>query len=498
MGNTNKSASPSSSAEDIVGLNESWWKRQKNRYRNWRNRHSINDMDKETSPLVEEINSSEKQVEEKEKEIVIYRLSEEDKHEAILSSINEELGEDISESNFQKIVHKVGGVFKKWGNRDGQHDISIALIGKIANDTASLIKATISVRIEGVIAKLNIEGKGIEEVEKQVNQELEEKNEARKKLEKLYNHDYKLFSKELGYFYLVASILLLLADIPLALQVTAQGFRLTTLFSQWALAIGITMCAVYVKLYWDMYMGSQLDKISKPIQSRPGFWKNEHNRGDENYAGDDYDDLREKHISKGLKVNNLRWVIHTLLFIITVSTVVVLNIFRYHFLATVSRSKLFQEIILYSGGTAKWSFILVGTLFPIIGGILMSVGLNKIQNASVRKKFAEELRRLREKLEEIHKEKLKVEEQKKNLETKRSWLEGDNGKNIDKAKEFFIACYLYGYEHGISYANKSLDLFDKVYRQFKKTISLENLEKSKNLYTKVYPLYNNEHNKNDQ
>lgn len=414
----------------------------------------------------------------KEKIIIIDKLADEERHEVILDTVNEDIGEDISESNIQKIIHKLGGVFKQWGFKDGQKDISTLLIESIVSDTANLLKEAVLVRIVSAQGREEIESSANEENVKRVEAEIEAAVKTKKQLEGLYNHDFKQFSRNLGIFYLIASILLLIADLPLAYQITGQGFRLSSDLQKIILAIGIATCTLYIKVFWDRYLGSRLDKISKPIESRTGFDREQHP------SYDPVDELRVNHINDAKKIKSTRFAVDLFVLLLTLLAIVLLNIFRFEFLINVSLQTDPNSLFKYISGTLPlWTFILVGTMFPLISGILMSLGLGCIQNSSLKRKYEKEIKELKEEQKKLVEEKTKLKEKKANLLTKKVWFEKEN---IKGSENFLKSCYLYGYELGLFETNKNRDVFSKVYSLYRKEVTLDLLKFNKDKYNELY------------
>jgi len=155
------------------------------------------------------------------------------------------------------------------------------------------------------------------------------------------------FSLKLAIFYIVLALLLILADIPLALKLTQYGFNLHTaegtysvdnLFlwykgenflghawlvfaNNWevfVLAFGIALCTVYVKIFYDDFMGYPVDKAVRQFKILKRLASTSQEGGD--FTENDMKAIKRKFRTRiGVKAFFL---------FLTLGTIVLLGLFR--------------------------------------------------------------------------------------------------------------------------------------------------------------------------
>lgn len=277
------------------------------------------------------------------------------------------------------------------------------------------------------------------------NEYLEQLNDYSQKYPK--QHSFTIFI-----LYLLIAIFLILADIPLALELTQQGFNfpspdpdsekhltisalfhnpIEVLANNWevfVLSIGIALCAVYVKILYDEFIEEPIQMIVTRFKNIPGV----------NYQNTD-------EILKMEKGYKFRKRIKVGLFIFTILTIVSLGFFRF-------------EVIIAEGSwePSFWvqlSFILITLLFPVVGGVCFSLALSSWQNK----------RRLiiEKKANDLHHDKYSIamrnhsdaENKVKRLEVfVRDWTE--NNEICQNYIDMIIGMYNHGYERGLASSSK--------------------------------------------
>lgn len=396
------------------------------------------------------------------------------------------LGNKISQSFYDKIWH-VGASLKELGELDasiGQVPIEEAFAETQAVQTQDFIKAEVKGEIEKADIDSKTKAKIAEDEEKRLNLFKTYWDKLVRRRE-LYPRKY---SQGLGWFYVTIAVFLILADIPLALELTAQGFdlneteetkfQLVNLFNlnyttannqaptigthvldvllhNWQvllLAIGIALCSIYIKIFYDDFVGYPADKAILQYRLLHGLDK----------------DVEAQEQVKKLK-RRRQWIKFAIL-LFTILTIVFLGVFRSQSAsdaainnmttwpgmppppANIGEIDIIQLLV----------FISITLLFPIISGVCFSLGFNAIQNRR-------ELRRVTNDVTKREKEYLTVMnthiESVQTLERWQayiSWIDADDF--IKKYKQFFVTCYNYGYERGKVSIDNSRDSFERIER----------------------------------
>lgn len=274
-------------------------------------------------------------------------------------------------------------------------------------------------------------------------------------------HSWMLF-----FFYLIIALFLILADVPLALELTKWGFQFESLsdsdnteiiylfqnpiqvfIANWEvflLSFGIALCAIYVKIIYDELVGSPLQSIILKFKNIPGI---------------DYDNPDE--IDKLKKEDKFRKRIKIAIFIITVITIIILGFFRFSAIKLNPASADIPQ-----GFTSKLTFILITLLFPLIGGVCFSISLSNLQNIL-------RLNGEKRKSNRLHKIYLKALRNFSNKQEQHQDICGfiedwNSSTSVDSGYiRYLNACYVHGYNHGqmnVSESHKDDDLYDRTQR----------------------------------
>ncbi|MDX2249181.1 MAG: hypothetical protein SF052_20505 [Bacteroidia bacterium] len=214
----------------------------------------------------------------------------------------------------------------------------------------------------------------------------------------------QLFSRHYSFslmiIYISCAILLVVSDIPLALELTKDGFglgkteeeslELVKLFdplqdeksslnqfwdvirANWEVALmslGVALFTVYIKVFWDEFVGSPVQNTVRQYHQLPGKY-----------------DLFELEVIK--RNGKQRFVIKFSVLVLTIATILVLGFFRVSTKidAFEDRQKLAEQEGIVLPDSEKWSyldgaaFILITLMFPLIGGICLSKGLSILHN----------------------------------------------------------------------------------------------------------------------
>lgn len=299
-----------------------------------------------------------------------------------------------------------------------------------------------------------------------------------------YRHDIntreqlypKQFSKSVARLYLVIGVLLVLADIPLALMVTEKifdferadafhrirdlmiipngdkctniwGHFLKTLASNWQLVImtmGVALSAIYFKVFYDDFLAYPVDKAIRQdklltARNRPT------NPADlESFEKQRTEEL-EKMAKKRLYIQRTKAII----LVFTLVTIIVLGIVR----ASTEEG---------SNAGSSLMYILLTILFPLIGGILFSLGMgnfhNRHEQQHAEKYFADKRDEYQETVEYFA-----ACEQ--NVSTYNAFIKKCQDNIVrDNFEKLFHHCYLHGYQRGVVNPDKDLDMYDRAQR----------------------------------
>lgn len=297
-----------------------------------------------------------------------------------------------------------------------------------------------------------------------------------------YRHDVntreqlypKQFSRTIAWLYMVIGFLLVLADIPLALMVTEKifdfersdtihsikdllnipiGDKCTNLFSHmlkvlagnWQLVImtmGVALSAIYFKVFYDDFMAYPTDKAVRQFKQLAFNHrrKTQTTSEEEKITQEELEEILKKHKRKNIS--------KVAILIFTLSTIVILGLLR----AEVEGGSGFNHLM----------YIMLTILFPMIGGILFSLGMGNFHNRHERR-FAEKY------FEDKMKEHTKAIEEftacEMEVSTYKSFIKKcEDGFVRDNFEKMFQHSYLHGYQRGVVNPDKNLDMYDRAQR----------------------------------
>ncbi|MEO0468659.1 MAG: hypothetical protein AAF206_03490 [Bacteroidota bacterium] len=274
------------------------------------------------------------------------------------------------------------------------------------------------------------------------------------------------FSRRLGRFYLYIGVLLVIADIPLAVELTKKGFGLETdasypiadLFSSkfllvlttnwevFVMAAGVALCTVYIKIFWDEFLAS-------PIENAVRQYK----QFRESHSDEDVESIRKK------KQMRIRVKISILAF--TVVMITILGVFRSETmqreigLEMADMKRKAKAIGMTDAELAEYepndlrgidiaAFIALTLAFPVIGGICMSKGISCIHNRRALERAHKNRDELRTALLNMKKNDLRnAKEGVKKMEEQKAYLES---KDFEKTfTDDAFGGYLRGFASGL-------------------------------------------------
>lgn len=326
------------------------------------------------------------------------------------------------------------------GRRDGSLGVRLD-ITDIAKATAQSMFRHIFVILKGKLGSLGAQLQS----EKNI-MDVEENSYKREQAYYDYmKYQYRFFPRNYSFLlfiiYLLVAIALIVADMPLALKLIHKGFDLegpgfselfeggkfwSTIAANWETtitAVGIALCTVYIKIYYDEFVGT-------PYANRLMSFKK--------FLEENGIELQEETQRKINREVVIKTVIKTLLVLITLVCIVVLARFRYQ------TSALEGSPMMPLTG---WAFLGITLLFPLIGGVCLSYALNNLQNRvrliRAKRNCGRRLDVLRMRVKDYSYAKTNYED----LDAAAARL-GDEIRMVEEYKNYLIAFYERGYAIG--------------------------------------------------
>ncbi len=417
--------------------------------------------------------------------------------------------DDISNTKkqFLESITEIGSDFRKLGVLDGALEQKTNSIYDIVRTRVSHIRAYIDAVFQGEKDSTETEFTTKKKIFENSENDYKSQIEYTKSLKGSYRWNYKNFSLAMGVIYIIVAILLVFADIPLSYLLTKEAFALEELWQTVLMSIGIALCTIYVKIYYDEYFAFPMEKSVSQFKSV-------------NLKGIDDDEVEIKQVKKVWK---RRFTAKTIMLIFSMLTIVCLGIVRYNFFIAEkvvvktetsptpsgldfsnrvqpdnSSSNSEQLNSAYKHWSTPLAFILITLLFPMIGGVCASLGSDKIQNYKELVQTDKNCENKREIYLQALKELNEVEKRLKNWESYLKWSD-EKGTFVKEYTSYFIACYVHGYERGILQANLGKDLFNKAEEMRRKLMarqifSVTKSISSNDLYADFQALINNQNN----
>jgi len=344
----------------------------------------------------------------------------------------------------------------------------------------------------------------------------------------LYSRQY---SRSLAVIYILVAGLLLLADIPLALMVTQLIFDLAppdkyhdityllfrpendlcngllphfwrVVTGNWQVTImtvGVALCAIYFKIFYDDSMGYSVDKSIRQFRLL-----NLHNQ---------FKNASKEEVKKEeRKIRNLHYVrIGFKFFILFFTLFTIVHLGRVRAAAeslqdafTNQSSTIDEEgrtddsVIIPAvdndiiarkeelNELKKWMFILLTILLPLIAGICFSLGMGNLHNRQ-ESGFAEKL--YWKKVDEHSKALAAHKEAQMHASTYESFIakcESDNF--VQNYEVSFYHCYLHGYQRGVVSPDKDRDLYERALKFRDRLVATKSNEAIQRANEKILPV----------
>jgi hypothetical protein len=346
---------------------------------------------------------------------------------------------EVKLQNKQSIMNEItedGKALHKIGFQDGVLGLHISSMKIITERIATLWQSFIESQFKQKYAEAEVRC-----ADTQLNYDAElQTYQSLIKYKRVSDTHYNLHSKEysiwLGAFYLIVAMALVVADFPLSMQMVSEGFVIDNNGESYLLATGLALMTVYIKIMYDQYFGNSLQNEMLDRRS-------ENILGEGNMA-------TEKELKYSGRIKTVQLIIRLLILFALLSTIIVLGMFRFKFLAIKPSTEVSEEVraIISSSGAAKWSFILITLVLPIIGGVCASIGLNKIRNVKQRRRIERRLKKSLLNKEHASLALSEIKGQMNEANNHLSWVAKD-GNFIVNYADYFFECYLHGYDRGM-------------------------------------------------
>ena len=383
----------------------------------------------------------------------------------------------------------VGESFRKSGYFAGQWGIREPEIDKIADMQVRITRSLIDEECQSSQRKLTSQVEILETIKKNAERDYDAKNGYYEKLNRAYQYNHRQFSLLLGVIYSFFAFVLVLADIPLALELTKEGLNLKSdetsairdLFAygteegfvmhfikvltvNWEVvlfATGVAFCTIYIKIFYDDFIGVPLENLIKKASESPRADYEELHLAETRQtatngtpAGENQTANKKDRIT-GEFDRLWWWRFRVKLFVLVIlfATIVVLGFFRY----SVTRwgvGEVPPVVMLFT-------YTSLTLLFPIVSGICASLALNCFHNWRERRKAETQNRDARAAVITATDEyRVKKEEQERNSGFI-AWLAKDE--TVPQLTQYLVRCYNSGFKFGYLHPEWSFggDLFTR-------------------------------------
>ena len=357
--------------------------------------------------------------------------------------------------HLRALLLKLGNIFWRNGWDDGKINQNKIQINDIANANAVFLQDEIKSAYEGRLSQLKTENKLKEKIYRNAEANYEASDKYHKSLTEQYRKNPRKFSQGVALVYLAIAVLLTFADMPLTLKLTRTGFDLDggenlriqqlienpgNFFKEnWEiliLAMGIAMCAIVIKIFYDEF-------IEKPLEHTIKEFKN----------------LESEVTPKELQqIKRKHWVqlaFKACMVLLTLTTMVMLGKFRFETIEYQKRLEAVQSspdssmagIEESRQKITQWTFISLTILFPLIGGICASLGLNYWDNVRSLKRARKDCETSRTIFLYASKELETAHKKRSNWMSVLDWGQSDDF--VDSIQKFLLNQYDHGYQRGL-------------------------------------------------
>lgn len=396
------------------------------------------------------------------------------------------LAKGLSENAHLKRFIDAGAAFRKSGQYAGLWGIREEM-GPLAEMQVRITKSRIEEECLSNQRKLNSQVEILKTIKGNAERDYNSKNAYYEKLNRAYQYNHRQFSLLLGFIYGFFALVLVLADIPLALELTRRGFNLKTdpnnaisdlflfgtqegfvlhfikvLASNWEVvlfATGVAFCTIYIKIFYDDFIGVPLENLIKKASESPTADYEEFYQAQTDPASNNGPEVVLKDNKKEItdRFNRLWWfrfLVKLFVLIVLFSTILVLGYFRYSVVAA-------ERVVDVPAYVTFFTYSLLTLIFPIISGICASLSLNSFHNWSERRKAGKQNSNARKAVIKATDEFRVKEEEKERNSGFINWLSDPT--TIDQLRDYLIRCYESGYKFGYLYPEWTFggDLFTR-------------------------------------
>ena len=386
---------------------------------------------------------------------------------------------NLKENVYLQKFNDLGESFRKSGYLAGHWGVREKDIEGMAELQVLITKSQIEEKCWSEQRLLKSQVEILKKIKNNADRDYKTKNTYYERLNRAYQYSHRQFSVLLGFVYGFFSIVLILADIPLALELTKRGFNLKSdpnnpisdlfqygtnegfllhffkvLTANWEVAlfaIGIAFCTIYIKIFYDDFIGVPLENLIKKSSESPIADYEELHYDDEEHYASEVGSLEFQEISLAKReevtrrFNRLWWwrfSVKCAVLMILLSSIVVLGYFRYS--VTVA-----EDVKAIPATVTFLTYSLLTLLFPIISGICGSLSLNCFHNSREIGKAEREKKQAQKEVENATDNFRKQKEEKERNSGFLKWLDTED--NINQMKNYMKYCYESGYKFGYLY-----------------------------------------------
>jgi Mor family transcriptional regulator len=338
------------------------------------------------------------------------------------------------------------------------------------------------------------------------------------------------YSHSLAFIYILVAGLLLLADIPLALMVTQLIFDLAPpdkyhdityllyrptddvcngLFSHFwkvvtgnwqvtIMTVGVALCAIYFKIFYDDSMGYSVDKSIR--QFRLLSLHNQFKNASKEEVKKEEKKIRYLYyIRVGVKFLILIFTLFTIIHLgrVRAAAESLQDAFTYQSSTTVEPGAEVTTVLPAVDDTIikrkeelndlkKWMFIWLTILLPLIAGICFSLGMGNVHNRQ-ESRYAEKL--YWKKVDEHTKALAAHKEAQMHASTYESFIaKCESDSFVQNYEISFYHCYLHGYQRGVVSPDKDRDLYERALKFRDRLVATKSNEAIQRANERILPV----------
>ncbi len=354
-------------------------------------------------------------------------------------------------SEFLNLIHKHGDDFFEDGIEAGKQGITHTHFPKL---TLAHTEKWQAYAINQALPLLEEKEKELHNLEKDIDQFQAQKILQEQRFLEITNKrkwNRKNFILKEGYVYLVAAIFLMLSDIPLSfyfikdildLYLFEKAEYLGRSILSVILILGLAILPFYFKYFFEKYLFPPVEKMRsqfliEKVQGPDGAVNINNN---------------DRAFIKGTWY--LRLAVDLSLFIMVITLL--------YYLASIRSTAVIVDLKTngynFTDSQIKGLIVLISVSLPLVGGILLSSGLLKIQNHNFLKNIIKEINSLKEKLSNAFKTKESIHN---NIKTYKHWIEWSSSENFDTSySDYFMGRFMQGYKQGLEDYPQKSTLYD--------------------------------------